>query len=458
MRGGEQVDAHRQRQRSLVAIAALLASAIGCGGSTAPSTPSPIVTAKSAAAPAFIDDDYARALAEAKEKKKPIFVDAWAPWCHSCLSMRAYVLSDPALAPLANDFVWLAIDTEKDSNAAFTSKLQNRVWPTLWIVDPTTETATMRWEGTATTSELVTLLAAVHPKQARAGADKPAHDDFRRGTELLAKGEVAEAERAFARAMDDDVATRPQATEALIGLVSARKDFRVCSTLASTLGPTLPVGTSRASVLAMGLSCAREAKREAELGLLVEAAEKSARDPDPRMAADDRSALYEELVETKKEKGDDAGSKALAKEWAAFLEGEAKKAPSKSARVVFDAHRLSAYLAADEPARAVPMLQESEKDFPEDYNPPARLAKAYLTMKQLDDARAAIDRAATRVYGPRSLRVFSLSADIAKAKGDVAAERAALEQAILRTKTGPAMNDNQKKLRADLEKRLGALK
>ncbi len=70
-----------------------------------------------------------------------------------------------------------------------------------------------------------------------------AHDDFRRGTELVAKGELAEAERAFARAMDDDVATRPQATEALIGLVSARKDFRVCSTLASTLGPTLPVGT-----------------------------------------------------------------------------------------------------------------------------------------------------------------------------------------------------------------------
>ena len=454
------MDAHRKRQRALVvSLAALVvAAATSCGGTAAPPAPT-VASAKPAAAPLFIDDDYTRALAEAKEKKKPIFVDAWAPWCHSCLSMRAYVLSDPALAPLANDLVWLAIDTEKDANAAFTSKFQNRVWPTLWIVDPTTETATMRWEGTATTSELLTLLAAVRPKHGQAQSGDPAkHDDFRRGTELVAKGELAEAERAFARAMDDDVATRPQATEALIGLVSARKDLRVCSTLASTLGPTLPVGTSRASVLAIGLSCARDAKREAELALLVEAAEKSARDPDPRMAADDRSALYEELVETKKEKGDDAGAKTLAKEWASFLEGEARRAPSKSARVVFDAHRLSAYLAADEPSRAVPMLQESERDFPDDYNPPARLAKAYLTMKQLDDARAAIDRAAARVYGPRSLRVFSLAADIAKAKGDVAAERAALEQAIARTKTGPAMNDNQKKLRADLEKRLGALR
>lgn len=28
----------------------------------------------------FIKDDYAKAVAEAKTKKVPIFVDAWAPW------------------------------------------------------------------------------------------------------------------------------------------------------------------------------------------------------------------------------------------------------------------------------------------------------------------------------------------------------------------------------------------
>lgn len=28
----------------------------------------------------FIPDDYAKAVAEAKAKKVPIFVDAWAPW------------------------------------------------------------------------------------------------------------------------------------------------------------------------------------------------------------------------------------------------------------------------------------------------------------------------------------------------------------------------------------------
>ena len=28
----------------------------------------------------FIEDDYARALAEARTRKLPLFVDSWAPW------------------------------------------------------------------------------------------------------------------------------------------------------------------------------------------------------------------------------------------------------------------------------------------------------------------------------------------------------------------------------------------
>jgi hypothetical protein len=39
------------------------------------------LAAPAVAAPlAFIEDDWARAQSEAKQRKKPIFVDAWAPW------------------------------------------------------------------------------------------------------------------------------------------------------------------------------------------------------------------------------------------------------------------------------------------------------------------------------------------------------------------------------------------
>jgi hypothetical protein len=34
----------------------------------------------SAAAPRVIEDDFPRALAEAKARDLPLFVDAWAPW------------------------------------------------------------------------------------------------------------------------------------------------------------------------------------------------------------------------------------------------------------------------------------------------------------------------------------------------------------------------------------------
>ncbi|MDB5215229.1 MAG: Chromosome partition protein smc [Myxococcaceae bacterium] len=404
----------------------------------------------------FVHDDYARALAEAKRTKRPIFVDAWAPWCHSCLSMRAYVLTDPTLAPLAKDFVWLTIDTEKDSNGAFVSRFGNRVWPTLWVIDGESERTILRWEGTATAPELLTLLATVREG---GGATKATEATvmFMRANQAASRGDLVEAERGYRDVIaQKDFHERPRALEALVGLLASKNDHAACAELAIAEAPHMPPGTSRATLLATGLSCAREGKREADMAKLADAVERAANDADPRTIADDRSALFEELVEAKKDRGDEAGAKATARAWASFLEQAASRAPTKQARAVFDPHRLSAYLAAGEPERAIPMLTESERDFPDDYNPPARLARAYLTAKRLDDARAAIERAGTRVYGPRSLRIFDLAADIAKARGDVAAERAALEQGLART-THVVLNENQKKLRASLEKRLHEL-
>jgi len=39
-----------------------------------------VLATPAAAAPRVIEDDYPRALALAKAKDLPIFVDAWAPW------------------------------------------------------------------------------------------------------------------------------------------------------------------------------------------------------------------------------------------------------------------------------------------------------------------------------------------------------------------------------------------
>ncbi len=76
------------------------------------------------------------------------------------------------------------------------------------------------------------------------------------------------------------------------------------------------------------------------------------------------------------------------------------------------------------------MLEQSAKDFPQDYNPPARLAHVYLMLKRYDEALAASDEALALVYGPRRIRVLSERADIQKAAGDRAAARKTLEEAV----------------------------
>src|SRR5262249_21876958 len=105
----------------------------------------------------FIEDDYEKALSLARQKKVPIFVEAWAPWGHTCRSMRAFVFTDKALAKHAGQFVWLSIDTEKAKNAAFSKKYPIRAWPSLYVIDPARERIALRWVGGATVPQLEKL-------------------------------------------------------------------------------------------------------------------------------------------------------------------------------------------------------------------------------------------------------------------------------------------------------------
>lgn len=78
----------------------------------------------------FIENNYATARATALRKGKLLLVDAWALWCHTCLSMKNFVFTDPQLAPLADHLVYLAVDTEEPANAAFLSRFPITSLPT----------------------------------------------------------------------------------------------------------------------------------------------------------------------------------------------------------------------------------------------------------------------------------------------------------------------------------------
>lgn len=452
-----------RKQVALVAAALLLA----CHGSAPGPTrevkaPLHAEPARGASSLRFIEDDYPKALAEAKQRKRPLFVDAWASWCHSCQSLRAYVLTDPTLAPLADAFVWLSIDTEREANAEWVARHPHAALPTLWVIDPVTDRPILKWAGTATAGELRELLE-VAVVDARRGAESAATAvtaAFVRGNHALAAGDAETAEkehRAALAAAPKDHPHRARIVEALVTQLALRKEAARCAEVAAAEASGMAPGTSRASVLVAGLGCARDAERSADVDRLLDLALHDAALRDDRLLPDDRSALYEEAFTTKSERGDRAGARELAREWSAFLEGEAARAKTDEARSSLDPLRLGAFLALGEPARAIPMLERSERDFPEDHNPPARLGRVYLEMKRLDDADRAADRALARVYGPRVMRVFALKADIAKARGDRAAEARALEQALARSERA-VLTEGQKAVREGLAKRLAALR
>jgi len=66
----------------LVLAALLLAPASRAASTSAPAKSAPAKSATAAWHPVvpFIEDDFGRALALAKERKLPVFIEGWAPW------------------------------------------------------------------------------------------------------------------------------------------------------------------------------------------------------------------------------------------------------------------------------------------------------------------------------------------------------------------------------------------
>jgi predicted negative regulator of RcsB-dependent stress response len=404
----------------------------------------------------FIEDDYARALHEAAAKKRPIFVDAWAPWCHTCRFMRAYVFSDPSLKKQASRFVWLSIDTEKEKNAPFLAKYPIEVWPTLMVIDPAHEQAVLRWPGSVNATQLVKLLD--DGDRAARGDGAAGLGALARADRLNAEGKKKEAAAAYRAALPQLPADKqPRAIESMLSALSMAHDAEACATAGVELVPSMPRGPSFANGAATALGCGAELKGDARkraLTTLEPLADEAVKLPG--LLADDRSGIYETLVELHEENGDAAGVKMLAARWLAFLEGEAARATAVEQRAAFDPHRVNAALALGEPLRAEAALKQSERDLPADYNPPARLAIIYHAAGREDDALAAVDRALGKVYGPRAMRLYDLKADVQLKKGDRAGARKTLEGALQAARALP-VEQRRDQLVAGIEKKLKAV-
>ncbi len=369
--------------------------------------------------------------------------------------MRAFVFTDASLQRYAGQFVWLAVDTENATNTAFLHKFPISVWPTLLLVDPKKESVALRYAGGATVQQLRKLLS---------DGEKIARGPKTKADEAIARADLLAGEEKYAeaaKAYDEAIAAAPKdwsrlgrAAESLTFMLTQAHDNAACAQRALDLYPRLRGTYASFNVASNGLSCASELP---EKGATFETLEKYTREtldnPKIPLSADDRSGLYETLIGARNAVKDEEGAHKLHEARAAFLEAEAKKAKTPEQRAVFDSHRLTEYLALKQPEKAIPMLEQSEKDLPDDYNPPARLVAAYRAMGKYDEAIAASDRALKLAYGPRKIGILRGRADTYIAKGDIATAKQIMNDAIAFAQSLPVEQRSERTI-ASLKKKL----
>ena len=396
--------------------------------------------------------------------------------------MRATVLNDPALAKHAGRFAWLSINTEESRNAGFVETLGVENYPTFLVLDGATGKVALRWAGSLTAPEFERLLddgeravaasgvvtasggspaSGGAPSDAASGGSQ-ADAALARADRLGGEGKRAEAAVAYTEALRLAPAAWPGRGRALASLLAALQkngDLEACAAVARRETPALERGPAFAAASLTGLGCAVDAPesapwRDASVkdleALVVESLGLN------NVLADDRSSAYGVLVDRRKARGDQAGAREIAVRWMTFLESQAAAAGSVEARASFDSHRVAAALALDDPTRAVPALLASERDLPDDYNPPARLAILYRELGRFDEALAASQRALDRAYGARKLRIFDTRADIFAKKGDPASAKRTLEEALTYAGTLPKSQQPQALL-AQLRKKASAV-
>ena len=356
--------------------------------------------------------------------------------------MRAHVFTDASLAEHAGRFAWLSIDVEQAKNAAFLQKFPWEAIPAFLVIDPANESVAYKWLGTADVAQLIRRLDDAE-RAVRGPSGDPASTAIAEADRLYGADKKLEAANAYQRAIDAGGPSWPErsrAVETMVIALAMSDKAEDCAKAAMHEAPSLPRGSAFANVVATGLSCALDSEsslswRAPAITALEPLVREALALPD--LLGDDRSGLYMTLVQAREVAGDEAGMKKLAGEWLDFLERITASAKNAEERLAYDSHRVSAALALSAPERVLPALQASARDLPDDYNPPARMAVILREMGRYDEALAASDRALALAYGPRKIGIYEARAAIYEKKGDPAAVKQTLLDAIAFARTLP---------------------
>ncbi len=350
-------------------------------------------------------------------------VDAWALWCHTCLSMRNFVFTDQQLQPLSDQLVYAAVDTEEPSSAAFLSRFPITTWPTFLIIAPNEngDEVVARWTGAMSAKELMGRLQSVLSQRTQ---QKP---KLANAEVLAAAGQAQQAIQQYEEALEEP-GSRPRA---LLGLIQALRSVGQHKRCAELYDQSfLQVGKSAlatdfAAYAANCMDHLEDVDRRQKLRRQLRSdLDKLLADRTADLSVDDRSDAYGTMVELSDALGEKAEGDRLTGLRLGLLEKAASTAPSPVAAATFDAHRFEGYRRLGRWPIAEEMLLASANILPTDYNPPARLARLYYETGRIEQAETHIERALSLCAGPRRASMFELRASIQNSQGR---SRAAIE-------------------------------
>lgn len=404
---------------------------------------------------AWLHDDYAAALAQAKLADKPLIVDLWAPWCHTCISMKTYVLTDARITAKKDAFVWLAVDTDKPENADATEAMPQSFWPTFYALSPTGGVLA-RHVGSATVDEFVAFLDRAAAKKKQGGTTLV--DRLRAGDAARAAGDLPGAAKAYeaALAAAEDDPRRFAAAVSLIEALYKADNFERCAEVGAARLDDMKNASSAsaADFTYFAVTCSERAKREDHAALVARAAGPDGplrtllANPEAKLSVDDRADALRILRELEDQRGNKDEAKKLAVQQRKLLDDEVAKLDDPYTAMTYHWPRAEVYAYLGVPGELVADLEASAKALPKEYEPVYRLAWVLLQAGRADEAVAPAEAAVARTYGPRKARALAVLADVHKARGDVEAEREARAAIVAHLRSLPEHQRPAKKIAA----------
>jgi len=405
----------------------------------------------------WFEDDWAGAVACAKQRNVPIVLDLWAPWCHTCIAMQTTVFMDPSFAAKKDGFVFAALDADREINAAPIGKYATTAMPTFYVIGPD-ESVLARFVGAATLKEFHAFIDA----GARAAKGGMALADARLNAaeRALAIKDFTTAEPELTAALAAAQPGWPRRAEAVAALQSTYRKLGnalACVKLSDANLDQVGKSAIATNFYATAIECVGDLAKDPPAGAdpaqaksvqdrSIAALAGVCGDPKSELSVDDLAEALGYLRDAQEASGKTDDAKATAEKLRTTLDEAWGKAPTPFARMTYIWPRAEVYVWLK---RGLDLALDYEKlssELPAEYDPPARLGWIYLKSGKPTEAATWTDKALKLVYGPRKGRLLNQRAEIAAAAGDKATEKQMRVEAVKLWESLPAGQQNPDQL------------